>query len=75
MRLRGLVHIEMMNNASELSKLSKLPTSAILPSHGSYCSEAATAADIDEEAIAADTHTHQYSTGRAPARASECVDS
>ena len=60
MRLRDLVHIEMMSSTSELSKLSKLPTSAILPSHGSYCSEAATAADIDEAATAADTHTHTH---------------
>ena len=79
MRLRDLVHIEMMSSTSELSKLSKLPTSAILPSHGSYCSEAATAADIDEAATAADTHTsvqHRTSTHagiRVHHRASTCA--
>ena len=36
MRLRDLVHIEMMSSTSELSKLSKLQTSVILPSNGSY---------------------------------------
>ena len=46
----------MMSRISEFSKLSKLQTSVILPSNGSYCSEAATAADIDEAATAADTH-------------------
>ena len=63
MRLRDLVHIEIMSNASELSKLKKLPTQQTQAA--TAADEAATAADTEEAATAADTHTsvqHRTST-------------
>ena len=52
MRLRDLVHIEMMDNTSEPSKLRKLPIQQ------TQQIQAATAADEKTAATAADTHTH-----------------
>ena len=46
----------MMSRTSELSNLQTSYPSALVPSRGSYCSEATTAADIDKAATAAETH-------------------
>ena len=47
MRLRDLVHIEMMSHPIELRKLQAPYLSALVPGRDSYCSEAATAADTN----------------------------